>query len=81
VRTLGLLVTIRVRDVVAGVQRLRTLRGPRDVLPKWRAALPRPWNLLLTIWLYLSLAYTAAVLFAGVGVTIYPVHFALMFPS
>jgi hypothetical protein len=60
---------------------LRALRGPKEVLPEWRAALPRRWNLLVTIWLYISLAYTAAVLFVGVGVSAYPVHFALMLPS
>ena len=60
---------------------MKALRGPKEILPEWRSALQRPWNLLLTIWLCLSLAYTAVVLFVGAGVPVYPVHFVLMFPS
>ena len=60
---------------------MKALRGPKEILPGWRSALQRPWNLLLTIWMCLSLAYTAVVLFVGAGVSVYPVHFVLMFPS
>ncbi|PHR16928.1 MAG: hypothetical protein COA41_14265 [Sphingopyxis sp.] len=50
-------------------------------MPEWRSALPRKWDLIVTSWLWISLAYTVIVLATGIGMPVYPLHFLLMLPA